>query len=124
MDPDFYNEDEAFYDDELDEICTEHHLDSSDFDTNIEQDIKESLYSDQLDADQLALAMGFGEFVINGKKVYDVNEKTDRENWEGAMKLYPLQGQYNPDTISKLSGFEKYINEITSGQRKGPWVQD
>ncbi|MCK4454376.1 hypothetical protein KAU51_03535 [Candidatus Parcubacteria bacterium] len=121
MDPDFYTEDVVFCDNDLDEICNDlfddHEIDSTDFDKRIEQDIEDSLYTN---ADQLALAMGFGEFIVNGKEVYDVDENTDRENWRKAMKLYPLQGQYNSDNIST---FEQYINEITSGQRKGPWVK-
>lgn len=129
MDPDFHIEDNTVFcadDDEdiLNDVCEDvfddHCPDPSDFDTNVEQGIKDSLYTARSEADQLALAMGFGEFIVNGKKVYDVDENTDRENWEKTMSLYPLQDQPNSNN---LNTFEHYINDITSGLHKGPWVQ-
>lgn len=120
MDPDFYTEDLEFYsdgcsneNDPFDDI--DQPLESDEFDADIEKDIKESLYTE---ADQIALAMGFGEFIVNDKKVYDIDENTDRENWEGAIKLCSLQKEKEHDQDK----FEQYINGITSGQRKGPWA--
>lgn len=117
MNSDFYDDGDSCPNDSLDFDVD----DSSDFDTKIEQDIEESLYPDQLNADQLALAMGFGEFTANGKEVYSVDENTDKENWEKAMKLYPLHEQPGFDDNRSLSAFEQYVNSIISGQRKGPW---
>lgn len=127
MDPDFYTEETVHCDDSFDEIYDnglddpfedlDSHFNFSDFDPDVEQEIKESLYPDQLDADQLALAMAFGEFTANENNPYDIDENTDKENWENTMRLYPLHKQHN------LSTFEQYINGITSGQCKGPWIK-
>ena len=84
----------------------------------------ENVYPDQLNADQLGTAMAFGEMLADENKVYDVDENTDRENWEGVMKLYPLQGLHDSTNTRRLSKFEQYINDITSGRQKGPWHRD
>ena len=129
MDPDFCIEEETFYDEELegelDRACDDWNEDFfrgvEDFD-QFEHDADELLYPDHLNADQLGLAMAFGDLVSKDKEEYDVDEDTDDENWKNAMKLYPLQSRYN--TSQDLSGFEKYISGITSGQTKGPWRRD
>lgn len=128
MDPDFCMEEKAtFYDEELerdlDKACNngcdeDFFRGIEDFD-QFEHDTDELLYPDNLNADQIGLAMSFGEMVGKDREEYDVDENTDDENWKNTMKLYPLQSKYNCSRT--LSNFEEYINEITSGKINGPW---
>ena len=125
MDPEFYKDTE-FYDEDLekdlDEKCNDWDEDFfrevEDFE-KFEHDVEELLYPDQLNADQIGLALAFGDLVTKDREAYGVDENTDKENWESAMKLYPLQSRYN--STRNLSGFEKYIDGITSGRTEGPW---
>ena len=115
MDPDFC----IGKDDPLEDVFEDEHSDWHDnlFEDNnsFEQDIKDPL---QLSADQIGLAMSFGESIT--EKEYDVDENTDKENWEKVMELYPLPNKYVNE--QKIDKFEDYINNITSGYQKGPWV--
>lgn len=116
IDPEFYNE-------EISEEWSDNFFDDI-YDTPSDQDTDESLHPDDLNADQLGLAMAFGEFVVDDRNEYDIDEDTDGENWEGVMELYPLQGVYHSKDARSLSKFEQYIDGITSGQFKGPWHRD
>jgi len=129
MDPDFYTEDDVFHDDFEEEMGDEwsgnFFKNSDDLFTPFDElDIEDALYPDQLNADQLGVALAFGEILSEDRGVYDVDEDTDKENWEGVMKLYPLQEAHHSTNARSLSRFEQYINGITSGQTKGPWRRD
>ena len=130
MDPNFCTEEKTtFYDENLEKTCDNwsndlfEDIDNSfdAFDTFIEQDV---VNSDPLSADQLGLAMAFGEFASIQEKTYDVDENTDEENWENAMNLCSLQDRHNSVHGQKLAVFEQYINDITSGKCKGPWDKE
>lgn len=127
MDPDFYTEDSLFHDDFEEETETEwsdnFFESSNDLFTPFDE-IDNALYPDQLNADQLGTALAFGELLSEDKDKYNLDEDTDKENWEEVMKLYPLQGAYHSADARSLSKFEQYINGITSGQLKGPWQRD
>lgn len=125
MDPDFCTE---FYDNDLEEKCDEWDdkeicdewtdgFFEDDTDYSEQGDINPSQNS-QLNADQMGLAMAFGEFTSIQEKTYDVDEKTDKENWKNAMNLCSLQDRHSEQ---KLAEFEQYINNITSGKYNGPW---
>lgn len=132
MDPDFYREEAAgFYDEALEKDLEgeEEHWDERFFNELEEdepeqdiQDIEGLLYPDRLNADQVGLSLAFGEFILDDKKTYDVDENTDTENWENAMELCSLQDRHN--SVRSLSEFEKYVNDIASGITKGPWSKD
>lgn len=130
MDPDFYTEDDDIFRDgferEIDDEWANNFFDGVDTLSDFfgKQDIDTTLAPDHLDADQLGTALAFGEILSDDRDVYDMDEDTDRENWEGVMKLYPLQGMYHSKNVRSLSKFEEYINGITSGQLKGPWRRD
>lgn len=119
MDPDFCIEKTIFHDDSLEDTFGDEHSDWHDNlfedDNSFEQDIKDSL---QLSADQIGLAMSFGESIA--EKKYDIDENTDKENWEKTMELCPLPNKYVNE--QKMNTFEDYINNITSGYQNGPWV--
>jgi hypothetical protein len=123
MDPNFCTE---FYDDEFEEKCDEwadkevcdEWTDSFFENDHLEQD---PLQSVQLNADQMGLAMAFGEFASIQERTYDIDEDTDKENWENAMSLCSLQDRHSPANGQKLAEFEQYINNITSGKCNGPW---
>ena len=126
MDPDFYTEDHDNFEEGIGDEWSDNFFDNSDdlFDPFNELDIEGALHPDQLNADQLGTALAFGETLSDDRDVYDMDEGTDKENWEGVMKLYPLQGAYHSTDARSLSKFEQYINGITSGQFKGPWCRD
>lgn len=121
MDPDFCTE---FYDDDLEEKCdgwADKEICDEWTDSFFEDDRSES---DQLNADQMGLAMAFGEFASIQEKTYNIDENTDEENWKNAMNLCSLQDRHDSTSGQKLAKFEQYINNITSGKRKGPWDKD
>lgn len=129
MEQSFYTKDPLFYNESssLEDPVAEDWSDNFFEDPDVPFDDEESdgsLYPDHLNADQLGVAMAFGEAVNNNSNNYDVNENTDKENLEGVMKLYPLQGMYQSTKARSLSKFEQYINDITSGQLEGPWRRD
>ena len=125
MDPVFCTE---FYDNDLEEKCDE--WDDKElcdewtdgfFENDTEQD---PLQDSQLNADQMGLAMAFGEFASIQEKTYDVDENTDKENWKNAMSLCSLQDRHNSTGGQKLAEFEQYISNITSGKYNGPWNKE
>lgn len=126
MDPDFYTEDHDHFEEGVEDEWSDNFFDNSDdlFDPFNELDIDGALHPGQLNADQLGIALAFGETLSDDRDVYDMDEDTDKENWEGVMKLYPLQGAHHSTDARSLSKFEQYINGITSGQLKGPWCRD
>ena len=134
MDPNFCTEEIVFYDNDLEEKCDEwvdkevcDEWTDSFFENDTdypEQNIIDSLQNDQLNADQMGLAMAFGEFTSIQEKAYDIDENTDEENWKNAMNLCSLQDRHNSISGQKLAIFEQYINNITSGKCKGPWDKD
>ncbi len=128
MDPNFCTEETAFYDDDLEEKCDEwadkktwDEWTDSFFENDTDYPEQDVLQNNQLNADQMGLAMAFGEFASIQKKTYDIDEDTDEENWENAMNLCSLQDRHSPTNKQKLAEFEQYINNITSGKCKGPW---
>lgn len=128
MEQNLYTKDPLFYNESLslEEPIDEDWPDNLFEDPDVSFDDEESddsLYPDHLNADQLGVAMAFGE-ATNNNSSYDVDENTDKENLEGVMKLYPLQGMYQSTKARSLSKFEQYINDITSGQLEGPWHRD
>ena len=49
-------------------------------------------------------------------KQYDVDENTDKENWEEVQKLVALETRHERRG-KKLRPFEQYVNDICSGKR-------
>lgn len=121
MDPDFYTDDIEAKDEDWSESFFE---ETDGLSTPFDEPNDELLYPDELNADQLGTALAFGEVLSDDRDAYDMDKDTDKENWENVMKLYPLQGIYHSTDSRSLSKFEQYINEITSGQLKGPWQRD
>lgn len=130
MDPDFYTEDDAIFCDDFERETEDEWADNFFDDTDTlsslfdEQNIDATLIPDHLNADQIGTALAFGEILSDDRGDYDVDENTDKENWEGVMELYPLQGIHRSENVRSLSKFEEYINGITSGQLRGPWRRD
>ena len=69
---------------------------------------------DGLSGEGLALALAIGEDI--GKRKIVVNDKTDDENWEKAMKYSSLANRYQR-TQRRRGPFEQYIDEIRAGKR-------
>ena len=126
MDPYFYEEDlfdKDSFEDASSEFCDDDIFESdSEFDRSVEMEIEKTLSTGQLNADQMAIALGFGEHITAKEESYDIDEDTDKENLKEVIKLGSLKEHEHHNTRS-LSVFEQYINKITSGQCKGPWAQ-
>lgn len=69
---------------------------------------------DGLSEEGLALAMAIGEDI--GKKKIVVDNRTDDENWEKAMRYNRV---YNRNQVPqhKMGPFDLYVDEIRSGKR-------
>ena len=126
MDPYFYTEDHDNFEEEIDDEWSDNFFDDADTLSSLfdEQNINATSIPDHLNADQLGTALAFGEILSDDNCDYDVGEDTDKENWDGIMKLYPLQGMYHNTNARVLSKFEQYIDGITTGKMRGPWHRD
>jgi hypothetical protein len=70
-----------------------------------------------LSADELAIALALGETIGNSKKssLHEVDENTDRENFEAVQKLISLKSRH--ERTSRLRPFEQYVEDICQGRR-------
>jgi hypothetical protein len=79
---------------------------------DLEHELEEDLGG--LDAADIGLAMSFADHLAS--RDYEVDENTDRENWEAVKKLVSLQSRHQQPK-KKLRRFESYVQEILDGKR-------
>ncbi len=130
-DPDFY-EDEEYRDgeeeyifDTYDRIIDDVELDpemydpDSEFNPEIQPDDEFGLGMEEtdegLDATTMGMALALADAIneTEGKR-WDVDEDTDRENWE---QIQALATRHNSTDNKPLRPFEQYIDDICKGRR-------
>lgn len=94
-----------------------------DNDNDFGNDVTDELYTDMFEDEHpgrdIGDALAFADLLSAEKKTYEVDENTDKENWDTAMELCSLQERGSNKRV--LPDFEQYIEEILSGGQKGPW---
>jgi hypothetical protein len=72
--------------------------------------LAEELYGDECQSYELEK-----EFDQELDRAFEVDEDTDRDNWEKAMKISSLQSRHG--SRKRLRPFEQYIDDICKGRR-------
>ena len=133
IDPDFFFDDmrEEFGEDEYDDYDSI--IDEEDLFDRIDNDLddiyleefpeevveRSTTSNDPLSNAELAgMAFAFGAEMRDEerKRKYDIDEKTDKENWDKAMRLTSLQSRHTTKK-KKLRPFEQYVDDICKGKR-------
>lgn len=128
LDPGFFTEDDFeddYYDprdddgeDYMDDVGPIHDEfeDTEEEPEDIEELVEREI--DGLRAEEMGMAFAFAD-IMSGRdeeKRYDLNERTDEENWNEAIRLESLRSG-NKDKKKKLRPFERMIDDILDGRR-------
>jgi hypothetical protein len=114
FDGDTDDDSDSGFDDQLDEDQT--------FDT-YDRIVDEDELTDDKDDDfdlrpeHLGLAFAFAETVVDGEKSkqYEVDEDTDRENWDAVQRLVALDTRHR--SRKELRPFDQLVDDICKGKR-------
>lgn len=121
MDPDYY-EDEYAADPDEDQftaLTEDEDLFYDTYDRIIEESEFDPAYDfersapGELDELEFGMAFAIAEGFIRDEERELLDENTDKENWEEAMRLNPV----NRGTRVNLRPFEQYIDDICKGKR-------
>ena len=92
----------------------------NDFNDDIVDEVYNNMFEDEHPGKDIGDALAFADLLSDEKKIaYDMDENTDKENWDTAMELCSLQERGTNNRI--LPDFEQYIEKILLGKQKGPW---
>lgn len=111
MDPDYYDGFEDAYDDGFEDgqesvyDTFDQIVDDGWFD-EIPHDRDDNM---QLDGTEMGMAFALASEMAESDCHYDVDEKTDQENWDKAMRVTPLSSRH--ETRSNLRPFEQYVHD-------------
>jgi hypothetical protein len=127
IDPDFgFDDFEDGFDDPGDDASEdffdERNFEGEDFSHSHEHSEEESLFREieeeiqNIRTESMGAAFAFAEMIAgNDEERYSLNERTDQENWNEAIRLESLRG--SGKRRKKLRPFEEMINDILDGKR-------